>query len=90
MTFVKSKYQNNGNLAVIAFEDNGECYGNLTVNIVPMEEDCFACLDTNNFPNAEKVAYDLGARPTGDYVYSGFCKYPVYNFLMTNIPDYEK
>ena len=89
MTFRTTKYQNNGNLAVIAFEDDGEEYGTLTVNIIPMEEDCFACLDTNNWPDAEKVAYDLGARPTGEYVQSGFCRYPIYNFLLADIPALE-
>lgn len=89
MVFKKTKYANNGNLAVIAFEDDGECYGNLTVNVIPMKADYFAALDTNNFPNAEKTAIELGATPTGTSVESGFCVYPIYNFSKTNIPNLD-
>lgn len=88
MTFKKSTYNNNGNLAVIAFEDDGEQYGVLTVNIDILMPG-FATLDTNNFPNAEEIAKSLGAVPTGQYLNSGFCQYPLYDFNSVELEELE-
>ena len=87
MTFKKSTY-GNGNLAIIAFEDDGEEYGVLTVNINILMPG-FATLDTNNFPNAEEVAKSLGAVPTGQYLNSGFCRYPLYDFNSVELEELE-
>ena len=87
MTFKKSTY-GNGNLAIIAFEDDGEEYGVLTVNINILMPG-FATLDTNNFHNAEEVAKSLGAVPTGQYLNSGFCRYPLYDFNSVELEELE-
>ena len=87
MTFKKTTY-GNGNLAIIAFEDDGEEYGVLTVNINILMPG-FATLDTNNFPNAEEVAKSLGAVPTGQYLNSGFCRYPLYDFNSVELEELE-
>ena len=88
MIFKKTTYKNNGNIAVIAFEDDGEMYGTLTVNIDILMPG-FATLDTNNFPNAEEVAKSLGAVPTGQYLTSGFCRYPLYDFNSVELEELE-
>ena len=88
MTFKKSTYRDNDNLAIIAFDDDGEIYGTLTVNINFLMPG-FATLDTNNFPNAEEVAKSLGAVPTGQYLNSGFCQYPLYDFNSVELEELE-
>ena len=88
MTFKKSTYKNNGNLAIIAFEDDGGQYGVLTVNIDILMPG-FATLDTNNCPKAEEVAKNLGAVPTGQYLTSGFCQYPLYDFNSVELEELE-
>ena len=88
MTFKKSTYRDNDNLAIIAFDDDGEVYGTLTVNINFLMPG-FATLDTNNFPNAEEVAKSLGAVPTGQYLNSGFCQYPLYDFSSVELEELE-
>lgn len=89
MKFYKTKYCDNENLAIIAVEDY-EVYGNLTVNINKLPYG-LAAIDTNNFPNAEHVAKELGGIPTEEYLASGFCTYPVYDFscVLDNIENLE-
>lgn len=68
------------NLAIQAWCDDGP-YATLTVNLGKMLESDKAYVDTNNFPEAESFIkkYRLG-KPTGNYAYSGFCSYPLYQF----------
>lgn len=84
MKFVRTQYGYNNNLAVMAYEDDGEPYGRLTVNIDKLPND-EAALDTNNWKDAESVAKSLGAVPTGKMLASGFCTYPVYKFDLSKL-----
>lgn len=83
-----STYTNNGNLyvgLVCKIEEDGEewwePYCDLTVNIRKLKDKALACLDVNNFPEAEEfVTENKLATFTGDYEFSGFCVYPIYKF----------
>ena len=77
----KTKYCN-GNLAIRLVCDNGEPYGDLTVNLNKELPDDMAYVDTNNMPNAERFIKEnnLGVHQ-GKYEYSGFCAYPLYRFF---------
>lgn len=86
----KTKYYN-GNLAITLDcydEEYGfwEPYGNLTVNLDKKLPPNQAYVDTNNMPNAEAfiAKYNLG-EPTGEYGFSGFCCYPLYEFYESEV-----
>ena len=88
-----STYSANNNLAIqllcLDEEDFLEPFATLTVNtqtVLPANQ---AAVDTNNFPEAIQLIeeYRLGI-PTGDYVYSGYCRYPVYEFNIQELKDY--
>lgn len=82
----KTKYMNNGNLAIslICYDDEykyWEPYGILTVNFDEKLPEDYAYVDTNNMPNAEQFIEEnkLGEF-VGKYKMSGFCCYPLYKF----------
>ncbi len=82
--FSVSSYRNNSNTYVGMICDEGP-FADLTVNIRDLPEG-FACLDTNNIPNAEAFVKEnnLGT-PTGTYAQSGFCTYPIYKLNIDEI-----
>lgn len=73
------------NLAIQAWCEEGP-YATLTVNLGKMLESDKAYLDTNNCPWVESFIrrHRLG-KPTGDYAYSGFCAYPLYQFNLEKL-----
>jgi len=81
-------YRSNGNIYIGLITQDGEPFADLTVNIKPLSANCGA-VDTNNLPCAEALIekYGLGERFT--YVSSGFCNYPVYEFNIDNVREYE-
>lgn len=47
-----------------------------------------SCVDTNNCPWAPALIKRLGiGKPTGHYVYSGFCAFPVYSFDIDKVRE---
>ena len=81
MTLVETKYQFNGNLALMVYGENGERYATATVNICPLPENQLTA-DTNNCPELiEALASQGFIRKEGYSVQSGFCSYPVYTYL---------
>lgn len=90
------RYRTYDNLYVglICLEDTdnsyaGEPYGDLSVNIEPLPENCIA-VDTNNLSGAEEFIkkYKLGT-DTGYCAYSGYCQYPIYEMDMNKLKQYE-
>lgn len=85
----KAMYMDN-NLAILLIcvdeENYGSKYGNLTTNLGVKLPKNYAYVDTNNIYQAEEVIakYKLG-KFTGEYGYSGFCKYPLYVFDETKL-----
>lgn len=84
------QYSYGGGLAMELYErydGDLEPYANVTVNLPDYgcRKNC-AFVDTNNFPNAEKLIadYKLG-NPTGNIGFSGYCSYPEYEFDMAEI-----
>ena len=76
----KEQYRNNGTLAVLMFKEDGELYGNVTVNLNHLlQSEDMAFLDENNMPGIgiwlrkKKLGIDMGVRAA-----SGFCTYPLY------------
>ena len=79
----KSEYLNNGTLAVLMFKEDGELYGDVTVNLNhPLQSDSMAFLDENNMPGIGKWLRktNLGIF-MGIKAASGFCTYPLYMLL---------
>ena len=76
------EFYNNLAISLLCKDEDGcvEPYGSLTVNIKPLLERQ-AALDTNNLSTARQFVekYKLG-KFTGNYVVSGYCTYPVYEF----------
>ena len=76
------EYRNNGRLAIILIDGEGEDFADLTVNL--SDERCpegCAFLDTNNLPSAEDFVERNGLGEfTGYWGHSGFCSYPMYRF----------
>lgn len=74
-------------------EASGIPYGILTVNLddprcEPAGDDLplMQFLDVNNWPGIESILHDVDwAEPSGDFVQSGFVRYPIYLFD-PNIP----
>ena len=87
LKIVLGKYYN-GNRAIQLYTDDGEPFVTLTVNICELPTD-EACIDINNFPDGIELIrkYELGVF-TGNYVYSGFCSYPVFYLNMDNVKKY--
>lgn len=79
----KGEYRNNGTVAVLMFKEDGELYGNVTVNLNhPLQSDNLAFLDENNLPGIGKwlTKNKLGIN-MGTTACSGFCTYPLYMLL---------
>lgn len=80
--FYKSNYVNNNNIYVgiicCGGEDDGMPYGDLTVNLIPLEKNR-ACIDTNDCDhNLIAALIDKGLIIPMEYtIPSGFCTYPV-------------
>lgn len=76
----KDSYRNNGTLAVLMYNEDGEPYGDVTVNLNhPLQSGDLAFLDENNLPGIgrwltrKKLGISMGVEAS-----SGFCKYPLY------------
>ena len=79
----KEQYRNNGTLAVLMFKEDGELYGNVTVNLNhPLQSEDMAFLDENNLPGIgkwlkkKKLGIEMGAKASPE-----FCTYPLYMLL---------
>lgn len=88
VTLRLDKYINNDNLCIILDCDEG-IYGLLTKNFDHTLDEDMAYVDINNFPEAPKFIekYKLGV-PTGFYIGSGFCEYPLYIFDIEEVKKY--
>lgn len=85
---VLDNYTNNNNTAVILKTEDEDSLI-ISTNIEWLIPYTFA-VDTNNYPNIENFLKDNGiAKPTGGYLYSGYCKYPIYMLSDELIPNYE-
>ena len=94
LTAYRTKYQNNGRLAIVLCAkdkyDGDPVFGIVTVNLddgLELKED-EAYLDTNNCLGIDVVFMETGlAVPTGLYGRSGFCKYPLFKFDLSKLPE---
>lgn len=88
MKVVKSQYVNNDALYVGLLDEDGDLYGDVTVNLPnsgTLPSDC-AFVDSNNMPNITRSLMEFGiAQPTGQSARSGFCLYNVFRFDLTKI-----
>ena len=79
LTFEATTYQNNGSLAVQAYDEEGMPFAIVTVNTPYSDtnEKDVAFLDTNNSGSLVRQMVDDGLiELTGRYVQSGYCSYP--------------
>ncbi len=84
ITLERSAYQNNGTLALIMNELDGEEYAVVTVNLNhPMQSNDMAFLDENNYP---RIGNWIERNGLGSFTEvracSGFCSYPLYRILI--------
>lgn len=92
LMLARSTYTYGNRLAVLAFEEDGERFASISVNIPEeMLTDEKACcfIDTNNCPWAPAFLekYEL-AEFTGNIGFSGFCVYPEYRFDLTKLKEF--
>ena len=90
---VYSHYVDNETLAVVLVEkDTFEPFADITVNLpISMATKTLAYVDTNNSEWVEKFLKDNKiAKPTGEYGFSGFCSYPLYEFDLTKLMSEEE
>lgn len=87
LTLKAQKYPDR--LVIMANEDNGMPYGRITVFITELPEN-YATIDTNNWPELPDIIekYKLG-KFMNQMVPSGYCEYPVYEFDMNRIKQFE-
>lgn len=80
MAIKKAKYAKNGTLALLLFDDCGEYYADITVNLGDsLQSDRTAYLDENNLPGIGKWLERKGlAQPMNHERLSGFFSYPLY------------
>ncbi|OUM63119.1 hypothetical protein PIROE2DRAFT_10431 [Piromyces sp. E2] len=85
-----SKYEVYENTFLTFFDMEEGPFCRITVNIIPFNDPALACIDTNNHPFLEDIIkeYDLG-EPIGISIPSGFCRYPVYRFNLTQIEKHK-
>ena len=84
VTLKKTTYRNNGTLALILNELDGDELAVVTVNLNhPLQSDDMAFLDENNHPGIGKwIEKNHLGLPMGVIAASGFCKYPLYNLFI--------
>lgn len=87
---VMNYYADNNHIALSVFSPEEGPIANITVNLPQLKlykNEC-AFVDTNNFPEAEGLIYQLGiGRDTGISVLSGYCFYPLYRFDIQKIKE---
>ena len=86
VTPIRTKYMDEGNLAISLECEDGEPYGMLTVNLDSDLPEDMAYVDTNNIPDAEDFIErnGLGTKTNFNKV-SGFCIYPLYRFNLEKL-----
>ena len=94
LAFEVACYAANNNVSVTGYcksEDGDfwEPFCDLTVNVDKLPDGC-ACIHTNHWADAEEFIQknDLG-KPTGMYLHSGFCDFPVYSLNLDKIRRYQ-
>ncbi len=92
IALAKLSYSRGGNLAVIAYEADGDClepFATLTVNLAEwayLLQRNQAFVDTNNCPGIDRWLTRHGiATPTGLNAYSGYCEYPMMTFNLDRL-----
>lgn len=86
LRLVAHTYRKTGSLAVVAYDQDGETYADITVCLGQPLAPGFAFVDTNNAPWAEEMLRRNGiAKPAanGARMSSGYCSYPLYEFDMS-------
>ena len=85
MTVVVSNYTANDNLYVGLEDEDGELW-DMTVNFGVKLPHNQAYIDTNNFRDAAIIIPNMKlGKFIGKVGYSGFCKYPLYEFDMEKL-----
>lgn len=70
------------------YDRNEGAFCDLTVNICPLEDDTWACVNTHcSFAEELIKEYELGT-PVGISIHSGSCQYPVYKFDLDKVKEH--
>ncbi len=83
VTLEKTEYRNNGTLALLLNDEEGELFEVATVNLChPLQSDSMAFLDENNLPGIGKwIEKNKLGMSMGYLAVSGFCRYPLYTLF---------
>lgn len=83
------KYYYGDTLALVIEDESSQDYATISVNLDHPLQNEFSCfIDTNNCPWAERLLKEMKVgQPTGIYVESGFCEYPLYFIDIEKIPE---
>ena len=85
------EYTANKQIAILLYDaKTKEYFSDLSVYVVPFEDETFMAVDTNNFPQWEILIrnYDLWDFVT--YISSGFCTYTVYAMKLDELKRRDK
>jgi len=82
-------YAGNGNLYIgLVDAETGEEFADLSINIEPLPDDCICLSDDFRKEHIALIKkYKLGTF-TGEYAYSGYGQYPIYQMNMDNVRKY--
>ena len=91
VTLKSTKYLCNKRFAAQMVDENNYPVAIITVNIdkpLSVNKPNVNFVDTNNLPNIEEFLVENKiAKPTGNFVISGFCVYPEYEFDLTKFEE---
>lgn len=86
--YILVQYYPNHNIGLQLIDPKEGPYAVATVNIAELPKG-YAALDTNNLPEIEDIMFIYGlGEPTGIYLTSGYCEYPVYKLDIKEISKY--
>ena len=79
LKFWKSEYWNGNTYLELNDVVEGELYGDFSINILPLGDPKYICVNINNTMTAPYVLEKLNiAKPTGETLSSGYSVYPIY------------
>ncbi len=84
-------YTANKQIAILLYDaKTKEYFSDLSVYVIPFEDETFMAVDTNNFPQWEMFIRNYNLWDFVYYIQSGFCTYPVYAMKLEELEKLDK
>ena len=85
------EYTANKQIAILLYDaKTKEYFSDLSVYIVPFEDETYMAVDTNNFPSWEMLIRNYNLWDFVTYIPSGFYTYPVYDMKLEELEKWDK